>query len=856
MRLKVAISAFAVWTISALSCDPGDVGPGSARADPAVERAGTCEAACDPGAACCTERFIHGDGASVGWTQRGAPMFVVDDPEDATAVLARLKQWIAERPARAGLAAAMPDVEPLNGLTIGEAAPRVHQTLVLHRFAQTYRGEPVVGAGADVTLTLAPGYGAVSVTGAVIDARETFAGWDARISPKAAAAAAATLFAGAAKSGEIEPDAAFMFGPPRLVAIAEVRRMAWEIEVFHDGRDRGTLLLEADSGGMLAFSPSAQFGPEDSVAITLRARTFASDFFAQPDPDKQIVADLTNDPVHGGPLLGSSFTPLVCDEDPDALPECGEVRLGNAEIVVLDAQLQQFYSDNTTHPWIDASPSGEFLAPPPTTPDEDSPGRPGAALQDYFYRLQATYSLIHKFHAGHWDSNHHDATDFPLQLYKPRVILATNTDVPATCGLSQPGCTTYYFPYTVDEFTKEEIYDEHPEADLPAHVWGDSDKAEVMGFLGMGVDGFKSPDLVFHEFGHIVDYFTATNFIGHGISGSGCSGANMPCSPACVPDSTDEGLALAETVADMIDTFSVARLYTSVEYARCGAVSAISNNSGPVHDPTCIHDPAEVQSFADQRPTQPGFVENDGLSLPTGKCSTAPGYRQTAILQAWWEWIHGRECDPLAPFGCVTFTDEEAAAASGIRALLYAVAQTNATYYRKLFSDMELYIACTDGPERAATFRAIFCHHGILSCELKPPLCPTACGDGVAELAEDCDGNDLRDQTCQEHGLLSGVLQCDADCKYDTSQCTQTPSDEPSPTAPTDGVDPDDPDGSEPGTTSTTPDPDSASSGDSTKGVHAEDGCGCAAPSSSPPLLVSLALLLRRRRVDGARVQS
>lgn len=805
--------------------------------------ADACDAPCDSGASCCIERFVHGNGASVGWIRRGSPMFTVEEPEDASAMLANLQRWICEQPRRAGLSAAMADTGPLAGLAVASGPPRRHRSLVLHRFTQVYRGVPVVGAGELVTVTVAPGYGAIGVSGAIVDARDTYDGWDAAISAQAVKAAAAELLA--LEGGEVEA-VPFTFGEPRLVAVAEVRALAWELEVARFGHSRGTLLLRASDGAMLAFSPAAHFGPEDEVAVKIRARTFASDHFKSKDPDLQVVADIDQHPLTGDPLLGSTYTPLVCDEDPDALPGCGQTRLGNRHIVVLDGDHQNFIGDKTSHPYIGVSASGEFLANPPVNPDEDSPMRRDAALQDYFYRLQATYSLIDGYNAGKWEPHRLGTSDFPVLEYKPRVVLVTNTDVLETCGVSQPGCAKMYWPFRVVEETNARVYDEHPEGDLPAHVWQPGDiHDEGMGFMGMGVDGFTSPDLVFHEFGHIVDLFMAPGLIGQGVSGSGCTVVEnkLTCVAACVPDSTDEALALSETVADMFDMLSVGQLYTTVPYALCDAIGITTGMSGPVHDPACMADPGDIKSFLDQRPDEPGMVEHDGLWIPTGICNHAPGYRQSAVLQAWWEWTHGRSCSTTAPFTCDGFMGEAIGARSGVEALLFAVSQTNETYYKKLFTDMELYLACTDGPAQAARFREVFCHHGALDCAGPPPACPAMCGNGDAELSEQCDADDLRGQDCFDRGFVGGILTCRGDCTYDTSLCTDTAATTsgPSPTGttadvPTMGWDPSAPSSSE------------TVDGEDSAAEQAMDGCGCRHGANSIAGWLALTLLARRRR--------
>ncbi len=447
---------------------------------------------------------------------------------------------------------------------------------------------------------------------------------------------------------------------------------------------------------------------------------------------------------------------------------------------------------------------------------------------------------------------------FPAEAVKPRVILAHNMDIPALCGMAQPGCTKRYWPYKIDQFNNKQVYDEHPEGDLPPHVWKDNPDAEAQGFIGTAVDGFKSAHLVFHELGHVVDLFTLPGTIGAGIPTSGCVEENKVdghCVESCALDSPDEGEALGETVADMFDIFSVGQLYTTVDYARCDVVSGITGASGPVHDPACTDDTSDIKSFLDQRPVEPGAVEFDGVWLPTGGCQLAPGYYQSAILQAWWEWTHGRDCSPTAPFTCEVFADEAQGAKSGMEALLFALAQSNATYYRKLFTDMEVHIACTQGPTRASQFRAVFCHHGALDCEDVPPVCPATCGDDTAELTEACDGADLRGQDCFDRGFIAGALACLPDCTYDVSACTQDPGTTgelpaPEPTTPTSG--PGIPTSGDASTVTS-----SAGGTDSEEtaaGEQAEDGCGCRHDSSAETALLVLlpALVRRRRRLDAA----
>lgn len=48
------------------------------------------------------------------------------------------------------------------------------------------------------------------------------------------------------------------------------------------------------------------------------------------------------------------------------------------------------------------------------------------------------------------------------------------------------------------------------------------------------------------------------------------------------------------------------------------------------------------------------------------------------------------------------------------------------------------------------------------------------CGNGIAEMGEVCDGNDLLGQTCADLGYIGGTLGCTENCTLDTSQCLQS----------------------------------------------------------------------------------
>ncbi|MFH2010840.1 MAG: hypothetical protein ABI333_29835 [bacterium] len=49
---------------------------------------------------------------------------------------------------------------------------------------------------------------------------------------------------------------------------------------------------------------------------------------------------------------------------------------------------------------------------------------------------------------------------------------------------------------------------------------------------------------------------------------------------------------------------------------------------------------------------------------------------------------------------------------------------------------------------------------------------PDVCGNGVLEPAEQCDGPELGDESCQSLGFTSGNLACTSDCTYELRGCT------------------------------------------------------------------------------------
>jgi len=83
--------------------------------------------------------------------------------------------------------------------------------------------------------------------------------------------------------------------------------------------------------------------------------------------------------------------------------------------------------------------------------------------------------------------------------------------------------------------------------------------------------------------------------------------------------------------------------------------------------------------------------------------------------------------------------------------------------------------------DTSACFRTETCGNGVdddgdgaIDCDdpdcLGVAPCPR-CGDGVRNLDEDCDAQDLAGRTCVELGYDAGILGCSSACTFDTSRC-------------------------------------------------------------------------------------
>jgi hypothetical protein len=90
--------------------------------------------------------------------------------------------------------------------------------------------------------------------------------------------------------------------------------------------------------------------------------------------------------------------------------------------------------------------------------------------------------------------------------------------------------------------------------------------------------------------------------------------------------------------------------------------------------------------------------------------------------------------------------------------------------------------ACDGADVKGATCGGLGLGTGTVSCTsactLDTNACsgPPRCGDGIRNLAnEACDGPDIGGGTCEGLGLGAGTLSCDSSCKFNTASCSAPP---------------------------------------------------------------------------------
>lgn len=94
-----------------------------------------------------------------------------------------------------------------------------------------------------------------------------------------------------------------------------------------------------------------------------------------------------------------------------------------------------------------------------------------------------------------------------------------------------------------------------------------------------------------------------------------------------------------------------------------------------------------------------------------GACKTDAGYDQIGVQQAWWEFLKGKTCSSVAPYTCAATTQSPD---TGLRALLFAMKQSNAQSYKELVHNMATWIEISGSASEHARFVEAFSHHGLI----------------------------------------------------------------------------------------------------------------------------------------------
>jgi hypothetical protein len=733
------------------------------------------------------EVTCHSDGRVYGLSTRNALLYAASTGAVDSAIEADFEAWIAEHPAELGLSA---------GLSIDDIGlsrmPNFRSSagpLTIFRFAQTYRGLPVLAPDGIVTLVYGP-RGAIAVTGAVIDGRTPYD--HHAVQASAEEAMRSLLVHASEQSGVPVGQLEIVHATP--VAMPERQAIGWTglARKKTGGAMLARVIVDADPGAgpvlpLWSYRTLAVEGLEDTQPILAHGLATGSDLTALAYADHTTLTT-------GVPLLGSV----------DDVSQ--EIQLATGRVVVLDLhgmKEEELVSSATRV----TSPSGEFLA-------EDATG---LSAQTAYHLFQSWYDFVDQrltdpvTGTKRWDSatalysSGTYSNDTPPGTFAPRVLVFADSNA-ADCPASATACASQSgHPVTSPQgMTFPEL----------VHVPPGASKQEATGtvrLLGEGVE----PVTLAHEFGHMIDLFT-----GGGIIDDFAPGCDGPCAPECIAGTSDEAPPLTETVAQLLAFVFLHQSFEGVDWGHCSIVDLVSVNGDkpwtpgpcmpagedislfqrpsectkpsaycdqpedPGFEPRCCFDDEDLSECTLVVPTQcpAGAVSSTGgvgtgtaRATPTGLCAKQQGYATNSVFQAFWQLLNGQRCDPTPPFACVSATWPPGVdpATATTDAFLYAL-RVNALTYDELFAAMATYVSCTYGAAAYDEFNAVVCNHGIRDCDLDPPMECQHCGNGVREGNETCDGADWLVTRCEDMPQYTGgTLTCDMDfCMLDESQCS------------------------------------------------------------------------------------
>jgi len=551
------------------------------------------------------------------------------------------------------------------------------------------------------------------------------------------------------------------------------------------GHSLGRAIVDADRSApgpllpLLSYRRSQVSDLANTQAIQVRTANPAS------DPAMPFISVETTR-FDGQPLLGS-----IDDIS-------GEVQLATEAVVVLDMNGGPLANLHTVATRV-LDPAGEFMA---------TEG-PGLSAQLAHHLLHGWYAEVDTHLTDplsgtkRWDSAYPvyfmppgTPSPTPPGTFAPRMLAFVNA-VGADCKSASAVACASPNGYGIDSLEGLSF----PEV---VHSPMGASGPEVTGHILMPPPGTDMTTLT-HEFGHLVDLF-----VGPGITADIAPECGGACVSECIEDTSDEAIPLAETIPQLVGMVMWSLGFPVADFEYCGIIDAFSRNGSKPWDPGACLPPGEDTSefsrpgacskpsaYCD-KPMDPGFwleccdpaidancivvapadCPTTGFQrqVPTGLCHSSPGYDTHSVMQAWWQLLNGRQCDPADPLDCqsVTWPLGLEPAEAMLPALLYSLRLDPLTY-QQLFDGMASYIACTYGPSAYDQFNAVACAHGLRDCAEPIPVVCETCGNGVREGSEACDGMDWAMIGCADlPPFTDGTLLCDPEtCQFDSSQCLE-----------------------------------------------------------------------------------
>jgi hypothetical protein len=747
------------------TCSPTTTGP-------------SCAYPCDTGSACSFRYYCHGDDRIAGMAVVRSRLFALSPSATPTAAAAALETWATQREVDLGvpngLTTTLLQFAPANNAKVTQGVLNLYRVRQFYRASAALPSLPVMGDGSLLTLEASP-VGVVALKGTIIDPRRAYA-----FSASQATSAKAIASIKQHTSTRLGiPVAQISVNAPVRVAVPRVEQIGWYGVAYRGGDQLARVTVSANpvpaTLPLLHFDSGVVEGLADTVPIELRTQDPASDPFLEPfmELDVDELAD-------GTTVLGSidDFT--------------GDTQLADSSVVLVDVQsgtsdnlvtgnLSRYTSATDTFPV--SQPSDYFYA------------------QRMFYLLRSAYAIVDRIAVGKWDS--------PLQHYGPGMSsgYAAGTFAPRMIALFNHagglGAAAKHESYGIANPTDlglllgafPEIVQRPSPADTPEVV-----STMLLPDKSVGVD------ILFHEVGHGFDVF-----LGPGNAreyAPDCQLGSPGCDEVCDEDTTDEAWPLDETVAQLISLWMVRRTFPELPHAQCDLLDKYSaggtENLQQVHSPECLNPGDQLNIWL--RDDDPGCTDNTLCDKPyrqaapgygyPNNCRTTDGYNTFSVLQAWWNALNGKYCQPTAPFDCIDYAPQwppgcgggggspecvTADEAAGL-ALIYAL-RTNALSYVEFFDAMSRFVACNYGNDAYLVFNTALCDHGIRPCNAPLPLVCETCGNGIREGGENCDGQDLTvDEVgivpqCIDFGYVGGDLACDAMCALDFSACELPPTD-------------------------------------------------------------------------------